>query len=119
MKVKFREWDFGVPHIRDAGWSYWGYINDHWQGTIYGEPHPSQGQFTGLLDRKGIEIYEGDIVEFDCPEGLVKQQVIFNRGAFTTKSGRMWGFEEGTENLGFYEVIGNIYENKELLDETK
>ena len=73
-------------------------------------------QYTGLKDKFKIRIFEGDIVEFDCPEGLIKQQVIFNRGAFTTKSGRMWGFEGGTENLMSYEVIGNIYEDIDLLE---
>lgn len=70
-------------------------------------------QFTGLQDAKGNEIYEGDIVRIGS---FVPQvwQVGFNRGGFCF-------FNEGDV---FYndikycedgEVIGNIYENPELL----
>ena len=73
-------------------------------------------QFTGLLDKNGKEIYEGDIVE--TPHKLMKKykwQVIFHKGAFVLSDGigfRHFYSQKYTQKYG---VIGNIYENPELL----
>jgi len=67
------------------------------------------GQFVGLLDENGKEIYEGDIFDPHI-KGFGPCVVRFNKGAFV--------FEEdgGQHNLGpihsTVEVIGNIHENR-------
>ncbi len=69
-------------------------------------------QFTGLKDKNGKEIFEGDIL-FD---GTVKSFVIWK------EEESMFGINNGKYELGYYnnwEVIGNIYENPELLEEEK
>lgn len=76
----------------------------------------SVGQFTGSIDNKGVEIYEGDIVRM--PKGFHPK----NREIVFTEYGSWYmghcgiGFGNLKAN-GFVdcEVIGNIYENPELL----
>jgi uncharacterized phage protein (TIGR01671 family) len=68
-------------------------------------------QFTGLTDKKGKEIYEGDIVRIESESGnhLVEfvQDLDGGRYQFTDPNrGRFCGFREQKK-----EVIGNVYEN--------
>lgn len=88
-------------------------------------------QYTGLRDENGKGIYEGDIIEFsyDMFVGnfdtfVAKGKIVFEEGAFYVE---VFENERTTEdeayllysiNLDTIEVIGNIYENKELLNET-
>lgn len=70
-------------------------------------------QYTGLKDINGKEIYEGDIVYDEHDEEYGK--VIFEGGEYLCE----WEtYADSLSNeLGQIEVIGNIYENKELLNE--
>ena len=75
-------------------------------------------QFTGLEDKNGKEIYEGDIVKslFRGEDKEVIGEIIWVDGGFFI------GYKEFKDDMyawAFYkvmEVIGNIYENKELLE---
>lgn len=81
----------------------------------------SVGQFTGLKDKNGKEVYEGDIIEFDNTEiGGTKTtgEVVFNTDI--TLSKLEWGLwtRKGyyrTDFLGRIEIIGSIHQNPELL----
>lgn len=75
-------------------------------------------QFTGLLDHSGKEIYEGDLITL-YPKALhgewavMIKEVIFHNGRFCFKD-----INGKYENIAPYQgwcVIGNIYENPELL----
>lgn len=74
-------------------------------------------QYTGLKDKNGEEIYEGDIVtQTDDIESL-KGAVSFSKGMFCIPSSR------GLKILGGHdykerdtEIIGNVYENPELIE---
>lgn len=65
-----------------------------------------RGQNTGLTDKNGAEIYEGDIVSLDEYEDVCVP-VVFHNGMFCVKGFNWWH--------GSSEVIGNIYENPELI----
>jgi len=70
-------------------------------------------QFTGLKDKNGKEIYGGDIIEHQIPVlGTDRKPVIFEKGCFKLKD---YDFNEWVYPGATFEVIGNIYENPELL----
>ena len=68
-------------------------------------------QFTGLKDKNGKEIYEGDIVCADR-HSAPNFQVIFHEGAFRLRDHINRIMNQVTSG---FEVIGNIYENPSLL----
>jgi uncharacterized phage protein (TIGR01671 family) len=80
-------------------------------------------QFTGILDSKGIEIYEGDIVRIvrwkdSDDEAQVIGDVYFEKGMFKIQNGNAIA---GTDVIGQFkpetlEVIGNVHKNIDILN---
>ncbi|KMT62551.1 hypothetical protein DUK53_08600 [Listeria sp. SHR_NRA_18] len=95
---------YGNEIVEDAG--------EHW--AKYEIDPETRGQYTGLKDKNGNKIFEGDIVLADIC-GIAKFIIKFVKGRFT-----MLDVDDPTSEhlwiIGVVEVIGNIHENKDLLE---
>jgi len=70
-------------------------------------------QYTGLHDKNGKEIYEGDIVRYMSVDGVISKAVVYEPeiASFVIK------FGNNNHYIGkFMKIIGNIYETPELLN---
>jgi uncharacterized phage protein (TIGR01671 family) len=116
-EFKFRAWEFGkmyynvmcggldetAPTVFIKNGDNWDWVN------LTGGEHTKVMQYTGLKDKNGKEIFEGDVLEYTF-EGKTNIDVIVYKGnMFTYENSIRW-------NLQKDKVIGNIYENKDLLE---
>lgn len=136
-EIKFRAWDNLEKRTRKV-------VSLHWQGDKLvsarlegdNEPIPIEGrlvieQSTGLKDKHGAEICEGDIIQFEFWNEKYYRQIAYNSAIAsyeaitvaspTSKALRQkakYSFSElyKISSKGF-EVVGNIHENPELLEE--
>lgn len=115
----------GKPHIVDNNYvDYW-----HDDQTFVCEEEcevlpETVGQYTGLLDKDGKKVFEGDIVKvydnFDCVGetlyvGKVQWDDTFLNWELKTGENIVWSLKNLPSVL-YYEVIGNVHDNPELLE---
>lgn len=123
--IKFRgklvddndKWAYGSLHMGDSCWILRKSLNE---GKGLAPFRPMQvipetvGQYTGLLGKNGVEIYEGDI----CREVHNAKEFI-GQIAISPTQGTIIGNRESWFKLWIpdVEVLGNIYDNPEFLQE--
>jgi uncharacterized phage protein (TIGR01671 family) len=133
-EIKFRLWDNGLPvmiHDASINWYNGKQYVDWDEGTceLAASDMADQGvflmQYTGLKDKNGAEIYEGDIIMV-CNWGGSGEELgitsvvwdIYGNG-WRYASGSRDLAEEDCDEFRNVEVIGNIHENPELLESEK
>ncbi len=86
--------------------------------TVYSSDEVVLQQCTGLKDKNGELIFEGDIVEFRNPLGMKKRGIIIYDIDAALFQIQYLDFSDDWELLDTFilKVIGNIYENPELLE---
>lgn len=110
-EIKFRAWDIVNKKMIQWESSFFGDVVWGMTGDKYVEM-----QFTGLKDKNGKEIYEGDIVKLEQWNPSIAE-VVFDRGGFCFRFKKDDTYYPDGKYLEEGEVIGNIYENPELLTE--
>lgn len=122
-----REILFRAKRVDNGEWIYGHYVHQYGADMIYlpnGTDreygfdyyhinHETIGQYTGLTDKNGKKIFEGDIINIEYPMTTIKCAVVEYVGS---------AFVGGTDcdawdldNYYALEVIGNIHDNPELL----
>lgn len=78
-------------------------------------------QSTGLKDKNDVEVYEGDIVRCSrgCPHLIYWEKELGGTYIGGMPAWYLSGLNEGYAWTSTEEIIGNIYENPELLEDTK
>ena len=124
-EIKFRAWDREAQKMFYSKTEQFddmlGFRFEH-----FTDDFPVYMQYTGLKDKNGKEIYEGDILEYKHKDIFEKIYVVgivkWIMGGFFFKKSKEVIDEWWTANLIYYKkdikVIGNIYDNPELLNKT-
>lgn len=110
--LKFRQWIGGRFYVWGVGIDGNTFVGPASGGGETAASTPHQ-QFTGLLDKNGKEIYEGDVVK-RIGFGVTRGSIEYFMASFmlkATSTDRLHGLE-----FGDLEIIGNIYENPELME---
>ena len=136
-EIKFRAWSL-------IGFRFWYFDLHTGFNAENSDCFPIADQFTGVKDANGVEVYEGDVVNFtywwfdgNPTESYLTGHIVYSESSMSFQlkgvKNKEWERHTGYENdsdyltsfseLNFeeadFEVIGNIHQNPELLEQSK
>ena len=122
----YRNGEWGYGDLRRFGGNTWVFPHDKDAAYDADMVDPETvGEFTGLMDMNGKGIFEGDIIEYDYAQWVTpkrnKGRVFYDGGSFIVTVGigavvsMPIGFLYGDGMRNTVAVVGNIYDNPELL----
>lgn len=124
MTPKFRAWDKEnkeMLFVRQIDFMFEKVVLECYEQFFIDEVELMQ--YTGLRDKNGREIYEGDVVRYECCFESYVEEVIYddkhcNFGTID-KDEKTFSFDAliSDFDVDCFEVVGNKYENLELLGE--
>jgi uncharacterized phage protein (TIGR01671 family) len=117
-EIKFRAWDVDRKELVPVHDLYWfeeeGVREQEEDGTFHGNYAKYElMQYTGLKDKNGVEIYEGDILKPTKSYGAKLKIVSWHKGK------NFVGYLLGNRPDLSWEVIGNRWDNPDLLEPRK
>ncbi|HEU7348622.1 TPA: hypothetical protein VV745_001311 [Streptococcus pneumoniae] len=127
MIPKFRLWNRITSQLHIVDGLYFDareaeYVDDDNVLRFVGFKNIDLMQSTGLKDKNGKEIFEGDILAFKTDDEVINVKIFWDEkhALFMFRSEKYNEEELLAElveaNTYPFEIIGNVYENKELLD---
>ncbi len=117
-EIKFRSWDRKKKQFDTCrnGGDHMNFSLDYKGINSISRPFKVYQQYTGLKDKNGKEIYESDLVEYSSFEnGKEVYEVQFIAGGFKFVGKNVKGWIEPNKDIENCKIIGNIYENPDLL----